>query len=62
MLYLLDGELCITVGYEVFNCELGDFLWLPRNTTLNYATDSRAMMLFVAAPEDPVDWAAFGLD
>jgi ethanolamine utilization protein EutQ (cupin superfamily) len=62
VLYVLEGELRVTVGEEVFNCELGDFVWLPKDTALNYATDTRAMALFVVAPESAVDWKAFGLE
>ncbi len=62
VLYVLEGELRVTVGDEVFNCEPGDFLWLPKDTALNYATDSRALALWAVAPEGAVDWAAFGLD
>ncbi len=62
MLYVLEGELRITVGDEVFNYKPGDFLWLPKDTALNYTTDSRAVALFAVAPEGDVDRAAFGLD
>ena len=62
MLYVLEGELRVTVGDEAFDCEPGDFLWLPKGTALNYAADSRAVALFAVAPEGAVDWAAFGLD
>ena len=62
VLYVLEGELRVTVGDEAFDCEPGDFLWLPKGTALNYAADSRAVALFAVAPEGAVDWAAFGLD
>ncbi len=41
------------VGEKVFDCEPGDVLWIPKDTSLQYASEGRAEVFYALYP---VDW------
>jgi len=62
VLYIIEGHLRVTVDGEAFECDPGDFLWLPKGTQLNYGADDRAVVLYAIDRDGDVAWDLFGLD
>ena len=62
VLYIIEGELRVTVDGEAFVCQQGDFLWLPKDTPMEYAADGRVVVLYALDKDAAVAWNLFSFD